>query len=192
MRLKGLLSPKKLGWVRKFCFLSSLPQFASSTYLLWLKVATYCWQAILAAGAGSVLDSIKIKCFCNCLQAISRGICQETNQETDQKRIVLSSLPLTIHLPSGLKATELTDSSCPCKGCPRAWPVVASQIRIVLSALLLTIHLSSGLKATEIIVPSCPDKGFPMDLPVVAFQSRMVLSLLPLIIRLPSRLKATE
>jgi hypothetical protein len=52
-----------------------------------------------------------------------------------QSRSILSSLPETMRVPSGLKATLLTEPSWPWSGAPTAWPFSASQSRSVESNL---------------------------------------------------------
>src|SRR5262245_49526698 len=64
-------------------------------------------------------------------------------------RMVLSTLPLASHFPSGENATEFTALVWPVRGSPSWVPVLASQIRMVLSPLPLASHLPSGEKATD-------------------------------------------
>ena len=63
-------------------------------------------------------------------------------------RTVLSSLPETMRLPSGLNATLVTPCVWPISGAPMGWPVSASHSRTVLSSLPETMRLPSGLNAT--------------------------------------------
>ena len=61
-----------------------------------------------------------------------------------QIRAVLSPLAVTMNLPSGLKAVELTLSLWPLN-VGSSWPVAASQMRAVWSSLAVTMNLPSGL-----------------------------------------------
>jgi hypothetical protein len=61
-------------------------------------------------------------------------------------RIVVSSLPETMRLPSGLKATLSTPSLCPVSGGPIGAPVSASHSRTVLSTPPETMRRPSRLK----------------------------------------------
>ena len=63
--------------------------------------------------------------------------------------IVLSPYPDTIHVPSGEKATEPTQSVCPSNGVLTVSPVAAFQMQIVLSSEPDTICVPLGEKATE-------------------------------------------
>ena len=72
---------------------------------------------------------------------------------------MLSALPETMRLPSGLNATLDTVSVWPVSGWPTGWPVSASHSRTVLSKLPETIRLPSGLNATLITVSVCPVIG---------------------------------
>ena len=65
-------------------------------------------------------------------------------------RTVLSQLPETMRVPSGLNATLHTASVWPVSGWPTGWPVAASHSRTVLSALPETMRVPSGLNATLI------------------------------------------
>ena len=69
-------------------------------------------------------------------------------------RAFLSSLPVRIDLPSGLKATAKTRVGC-WKSWPTGRPVAASQSRAVLSKLPVRMVLPSGLNATLVTRPSC-------------------------------------
>src|SRR5438045_3137696 len=70
--------------------------------------------------------------------------------------IRLSSLPLTIVCPSGLKATQLTASLCPWRVNSRDGDVYRFHALIVLSPLPLASNSSSGLKATQLTASLCP------------------------------------
>ena len=59
-------------------------------------------------------------------------------------RTVLSPLPETIRLPSGLNATLNTESVWPVSGSPIGWPVSASHSRTVLSTLPETMRVPVG------------------------------------------------
>ena len=58
--------------------------------------------------------------------------------------------------PSGLNATEETESPCPSSGWPIGAPVLASHSRSVLSPLPLTMRWPSGLNATEVTAIPMP------------------------------------
>ena len=101
----------------------------------------------------------------------------------------MSSLPLAICLPSGLKNTLNILLSCP----PKFYvyfPSKRFQILIVLSLLPLAICLPSGLNITLVIIFSCPS-NFYVYFPSKRFQILIVLSSLPLAICLPSGLNTT-
>jgi hypothetical protein len=66
-----------------------------------------------------------------------------------QSLIVLSREPDATSLPSGEKATELTEFKCPLSGSPRGAPVAASQSLTVSSYEPDATSLPSGEKATE-------------------------------------------
>ena len=108
------------------------------------------------------------------------------SDEMSQTFTVLSSLPLTIRFPSGLKLTLLTSTACPLS-VSAAWPVWASQTFSVLSQLPLTIRFPSGLKLTLVTTLECPS-SVSVSWPVWASQTFSVPSLLPLTIRFPSGL----
>ena len=59
-------------------------------------------------------------------------------------RTVLSPLPETMRVPSGLNATAITASVWPVSGGPIGWPVAASHTRTVLSLLPETMPLAVG------------------------------------------------
>src|SRR3989338_2984115 len=110
---------------------------------------------------------------------------------TSQRIIVLSQLPDARVVPSGLKATDLTEEECPLSVFI-AFPVSISQRIIFLSLLPDARILPSGLKATELIsLLVCPS-NFRISLPVEASQSMRILSLPPDNIYLPSGENVTE
>ena len=100
---------------------------------------------------------------------------------------VLSRLPETIRLPSGLNATLVTALVCP-RRVIASCPVLGSQIFIVLSELPETIRLPSGLKAPLLTRLLCP-LSVRISVPFSASQS---LTFLPTLrIRFASGLKVT-
>src|SRR5271157_3757134 len=72
-----------------------------------------------------------------------------------QTRAVLSLDAVTIRLPSGLNAADLTEPACPLSSAMRA-PVSAIQTRAVLSPDAVTMRLPSGLNAADLTGPACP------------------------------------
>src|ERR1700758_1594071 len=78
--------------------------------------------------------------------------------EISHSRAVLSSDPDSTRAPSGLKATEVTEPSCPLKA-RISFPVAASHRRAVLSPDPVSTRAPSGLKATEVTNCSCPLKA---------------------------------
>jgi hypothetical protein len=109
--------------------------------------------------------------------------------KASQNLSVSSALPLTIRRPSGLKATDWTESSCPVS-VSSSWPLAASYTFNVLSLLPLTIRRPSRLKATLFTLPRCP-RSVSNSRPLAASQTLSECSLSPPTIRRPSRLKAT-
>ncbi len=67
-------------------------------------------------------------------------------------RAVWSPLAVTMVLPSGLYAAELTESLWPVSWRSSS-PVAASQMRAVWSSLAVTMVLPSGLYAAELTEP---------------------------------------
>ena len=63
-------------------------------------------------------------------------------------RAVLSYDAVTMRAPSGLKAADVTSSSCP-RRTVISLPVAASQMRAVLSNDAVTMRAPSGLNAAE-------------------------------------------
>ena len=90
-----------------------------------------------------------------------------------QTRAVLSSLPVSTDLPSGLNATEKTRSMC-VSGGPTGLPVATFQSRAVLSWLPVSTVFPSGLNATAQIRSLCSSAG-PKGSRVAMFQSGAVL-----------------
>src|SRR5437588_538662 len=68
---------------------------------------------------------------------------------------VMSPLPLTMRLPSGLNATLVTWFLCPLRVSVSV-PLSASQTFTVQSSLPLTMRLPSGLNATLVTLLLCP------------------------------------
>jgi len=97
-----------------------------------------------------------------------------------------------ICLPSGEKATKLTQCVWPSSAGSSYCPVAASQRRTVLSSDPDTICLPSGEKATELTPRVWPSSAGSSYCPVAASQRRTVLSSDPDTICLPSGEKATE
>ena len=89
-----------------------------------------------------------------------------------QTRTVLSALPETMRLPSGLNATLFTQSVSPVSGAPMGWPVSTFHSRMVLSQLPETTRRPSGLNATLSTKSVWPVSGAPICWPVFASHSR--------------------
>ncbi|RYP61063.1 hypothetical protein DL771_010262 [Monosporascus sp. 5C6A] len=106
-----------------------------------------------------------------------------------QSRTVLSLKADVSILPSGEKATALTQPLCPLSVC-RCAPVAASESRTVLSPEADPSVLPSGEKATALTESVCPFSVCRYA-PVAASQSRTVLSYEADASVLPSREKAT-
>ena len=81
---------------------------------------------------------------------------------------VLSPLPETMRVPSGLNATLLTRSGVAVEGCADRWPVSASHTLTVLSSLPETMRLPSGLNATLVTASVWPVSGCADGWPVSA------------------------
>ncbi len=101
-------------------------------------------------------------------------------------RTVLSALPETIRVPSGLNATLYTASVWPVSGWPTGWPVSASHSRTVLSAAAGDDARAVGAERHAVHTMSVwPVSGWPTGWPVSASHSRTVLSALPEAMRVP-------
>ncbi len=107
-----------------------------------------------------------------------------------QMRAVRSPLAVTMVLPSGLYAAELTASLWPVSSRSSS-PVAASQMRAVWSPLAVTMLLPSGLYAAELTEPLWP-VSWRSSSPVAASQMRAVWSSLAVTMVLPSGLYAAE
>ena len=81
---------------------------------------------------------------------------------------------MTIRLPSGLNATEVTIFVCPLS-VTVSLPVFASHSFTVFSQLPVTIRLPSGLNATELTALLCPLR-VRISRPVLASHSFAVSS----------------
>ena len=103
--------------------------------------------------------------------------------------VSLSTPPARI-LPSGLKATEITQPYPP-PGIAVHLPVATSQSLVVESKLPVASVLPSGWNATDTTAFVWPAKTV-CSLPVATSQMRHVLSWLPVAMRLPSGLNFTE
>ena len=77
----------------------------------------------------------------------------ETTALTSHPFNVLSKLPLTSPLPSGVNATLYTLSLCP-RSCSSSCPVTTSQIRTTLSSDPAATYRESGEMATEVMPES--------------------------------------
>nr|VFK18689.1 MAG: hypothetical protein BECKLFY1418C_GA0070996_10471 [Candidatus Kentron sp. LFY] len=102
--------------------------------------------------------------------------------------------PEARRLPSGLNATDQTESVCPSKTRISA-PLDTSQTRTVLSTPPEARRLPSGLNSTDQTEPVCPlriEIGTPISAPLPTSQTRTVPSSPPEARRLPSGLNATE
>src|SRR5215510_12527671 len=107
-------------------------------------------------------------------------------------RAVLSSDPVTMRDPSGLKAAEVTSTSWPRKTAI-SLALAASQMRAVFSLDAVTMRDPSGLKAAEDTPLVCCRTAISL-LPLAAAQAQMraVLSYDAVTMRDPSGLKAAE
>src|SRR6267154_391610 len=84
-----------------------------------------------------------------------RGARSGSLVSASHNRIVVSSDPDTMRLPSGENATELTQLSCPVRGARSGSPVSASHNRMVLSYDPDTMRLPSGENAADVTSPLC-------------------------------------
>ena len=95
-----------------------------------------------------------------------------------QSRRVLSSLPETMRVPSGLNAALVTASPCACIGAPIGWPLLASHCRKRLVDAARDDACAVGTKSHAVHSGSTL-----IDVrngsPVLASQSRSVISRLP-------------
>jgi len=64
-------------------------------------------------------------------------------------RMVLSSEPEAMHVPSGENATDLTESECPCRGSSMVAPDAASHNQMVLSREPEATCVPSGENETD-------------------------------------------
>src|SRR4051812_16410884 len=102
---------------------------------------------------------------------------------------ILSQLPETMRLPSGLNATLVTLFVCPLR-VRTSFPVCASHTLAVLSELPERMRLPSGLHATLVTSLVWPLRE-RTSVPLSASHTLAVLSPLPVRMRLPSALHAT-
>ena len=103
------------------------------------------------------------------------------------RRAVWSLLPVRMSLPSGLKATAITQPWW-CITVPRGVRAAASQTRAVPSSLPVRIVLPSGLKATARTIPWCSSGG-PSGLPLATSQRCALKPSPPVSTVFPSGLK---
>ena len=108
-----------------------------------------------------------------------------------QMRAVPSSDAVTIRVPSGLKAAEITQLSCCCLSLVSTSPVFAFHIRAVLSSEAVTIRSPVGSNAAKVTAPwwSLSDAR---STPVLASQMPTVSSAEAVTMLAPSGLNATE
>src|SRR5215510_3512641 len=89
--------------------------------------------------------------------SVASSVASSFHEGTRHSLIVPSELPETIHRPSGLKITELTQDLWPVS-VARNRPVFAFHNFNVASRLPLASHFPSGLNATHMTTPPCPGR----------------------------------